>query len=363
MSRNGTSFQLINLTNYQVSSSPGLADWLAEHNVSLALSNTLGHRLFFIGRDLNGKLAVSAQNYERCMGLFAVDSHTFYMVTRYQIWRLENGIPPGEEMEEGYDRLYIPQMAHTTGFVNIHDIAVGDDRRIYFTNTRFACLSAVSERKSFTPLWRPPFISELAPEDRCHLNGLALRDGKPRYMTSFSQTNTPEGWREFRVGGGVVTDVVTNETVVTGLTMPHSPRFYRDELWLTNSGTGEFGRVDRERGRFEPLLFAPGFLRGLAFHGDYAIVGSSKPRHGDFFEGVPLQNELDRRQLQPVRGLFIVDCRTGEICHWLALEGVTGEVYDVLVLPGVRRPKALPLTGDDIQNIVTVGPTASLHTA
>lgn len=360
MSHNGTSFQLINLTNYQVSASPGFAQWLAEQNVSLALTNTLGHRLFFIGRDGHDELAVFGQNYDRCMGLWSTDSQTIYMVTRYQIWRLENAVPPGETVDDGYDRFYIPQMAYTTGHVNIHDIAVGDDNRIYFTNTRFACLSSISPQKSFTPLWKPPFITELAPEDRCHLNGLALREGRPRYMTSFSQTNSHEGWREVRVGGGVITDVTTNETVVSGLTMPHSPRYYRDTLWLTSSGTGEFGRVDMARGRFEPIVFAPGFLRGLAFHGDYAIVGSSKPRHGDFFEGVPLQNELERRGLEPLRGLFVVDLRTGELCHWFSLEGVTGEVYDVITLPGVRRPKSVSLTNDDIQNIVTMGPTAQL---
>lgn len=357
------SFQFINMTNYQVSSSPGFADWLAEQNVSLALTNTLGHRLFFIGRDTQGELAVFAQNYDRCMGLVAVNDQTLYMVTRYQIWRLENALPDGEIVDDGYDRLYLPQMAHTTGVVNIHDIAVGDDDQIYFVNTRFACLSTVSKSKNFTPIWKPPFISELAPEDRCHLNGLALRDGQPRYMTSFSQTNTHEGWRDTRVGGGVITDITTNETVANGLTMPHSPRYYRDELWLTNSGTGEFGKVDMARGRFEPILFAPGFLRGLAFHGDYAMVGSSKPRHGDFFEGVPLQDRLEKQRLEPLRGLFVVDCRSGEVCHWFSLEGVTGEVYDVIALPGVRRPKAIALNSDELQNMVTVGPPASLQVA
>ncbi|MBP8002536.1 MAG: TIGR03032 family protein [Chloroflexi bacterium] len=361
MSHNGASFQFLNLTNYQVSSSPGFATWLAEQNVSVALTNTLGHRLFLIGRGPRGELSVMSQNYDRCMGLVALNSQTLYMVTRYQIWRLENALPEGAMEEDGYDRLYIPQMAHTTGHLNIHDLAITTAGEIYFVNTRFACLSSVSPQKSFHPRWKPPFITELAPEDRCHLNGLALRDDKPRYMTSFSQTNTAEGWREFRVGGGVVTDVTTNETVVTGLTMPHSPRYYRDELWLTNSGTGEFGRVDMERGRFEPLTFAPGFLRGLTFHGDYAIVGSSKPRHGDFFEGVPLQEELDRRHIDAVRGFFVVDLRTGEVCHWFALEGVTGEIYDVIVLPGVRRPKAIALNTDDIQNMVTVGPPVSLQ--
>ena len=50
-------------------------------------------------------------------------------------------------------------------------------------NTLFSCLAAASPTHTFRPLWRPPFVSRLAPEDRCHLNGLALRDGEPRYVT------------------------------------------------------------------------------------------------------------------------------------------------------------------------------------
>ena len=44
-------------------------------------------------------------------------------------------------------------------------------------NTLFSCLAGLDSRYSFVPRWRPPFISALAAEDRCHLNGLAMVDG------------------------------------------------------------------------------------------------------------------------------------------------------------------------------------------
>jgi uncharacterized protein (TIGR03032 family) len=130
----------------------------------------------------------------------------------------------------------------TTGDLNVHDVVVAatpeGQEQLVFVNTLFSCLATLSDRHSFKLLWKPPFISKLAPEDRCHLNGLAVVAGQPRYVTSFSRTDTREGWRDNRLESGCVTDVLSGEVVATGLTMPHSPRFYQGKLWLLNSGTG-----------------------------------------------------------------------------------------------------------------------------
>lgn len=347
-------FSLLELTNYQISVTPYFTQWLAEQQVSLALTNTLGHSLFLIGLKSNGELSVCESKFDRCMGLTAVDSNTLYMVTRFQIWRLENALSPGQILETGADRLYLPQMAYTTGVLNIHDIAVDKDNAIVFVATRFNCIAKVSQTKNFEPLWRPPFINRIVAPDHCHLNGFALRQGKLAYASSFSQTDTHEGWRQFQRNGGTITDIATNEIVVSGLSMPHSPRVYQDQLWLAQSGAGEFGRVDIQAGKFEPMVFGAGFLRGLAFWRNFAIVGSSKPRHSDFFNDLVLGERLASQSLAPLRGLHIIDLKAGEIAHSLSLEGVQGEIYDVVVLPGVRRPIALSTT-DDLQKHVTVG--------
>lgn len=179
----------------------------------------------------------------------------------------------------------------------------------------------MSDRYSFVPQWWPPFQSRRVQGDCCHLNGVAMADGKPVYVTSVSETSEFDSWRRHRTGGGVITDVATGEIVCGGLSMPHSPRLYRGDLWVTNSGTGEVGRVDLDRGRFEPIGFAPGFLRGLTFVGDYAVVGSSKFRDGGLYSGMPLDAALAGAGTGPKLGLFIIDLATGAAFVMLACSG------------------------------------------
>jgi len=148
------------------------------------------------------------------------------MSSLYQMWRFENVLEPGQ-LANGYDRLYVPQVAYTTGDIDVHDVAVDGSGRVIFVNTLFGCLATVSETHSFVPLWKPPFLSKLAAEDRCHLNGLAMQDGRPKYVTTVSQSDVADGWRDRRRNGGCVIDVTTNETIITGLSMPHSPRVHQ----------------------------------------------------------------------------------------------------------------------------------------
>lgn len=188
-----------------------------------------------------------------------------------------------------------------------------------FVNTLFSCLATVSNTHSFVPLWKPPFISRLAAEDRCHLNGLALRDGQPRYVTLVSRSDILEGWRDRRTDGGCVMDISSNETILSGLSMPHSPRWYQDKLWLVNSGMGEFGYINLAQGKFEPVAFCPGYLRGLAFWENFAIVGISKPRENKTFSGLPFNETLMAQKVQPRCGLMVIDLRTGDIVHSLRI--------------------------------------------
>jgi uncharacterized protein (TIGR03032 family) len=227
---------------------------------------------------------------------------------------------------------------------------------VVFVNTLFGCLATLSDRHSFIPLWQPPFLSKLAAEDRCHLNGLALENGQPAYVTAVSQSDVADGWRQRRHDGGCVIDVRTNEILVSGLSMPHSPRVYRDQLWVLNSGTGQFGRIDRQAGTFEPVCFCPGYLRGLSFVGDYAVVGLSQCRENRTFQGLALDEELRRRDAEAHCGLCVIDLRTGDLVHWLWLGGVVKELYDVVALPGVRRPSALGFKTDEICRTLSVGP-------
>ncbi|MCF2147028.1 TIGR03032 family protein [Desmonostoc muscorum LEGE 12446] len=352
----------------EMNASRQFSPWLLEQNLSLAFTTYQAGKLFFIGLQPSGKLSVFERTFERCMGLYASGS-TLYMSSLYQLWRFENILQPGQ-IHDNYDAVYLPQMSYVTGDLDIHDIALSNSpqangkiperelnnsENLIFVNTLFSCLAKVSPTHSFIPLWQPPFISKLAAEDRCHFNGLAMRDGQPRYVTVISQSDVAEGWRDRRADGGCVIDVESNEIILKGLSMPHSPRWYRDKLWLLNSGTGDFGYVDLERGSFEPVAFCPGYMRGCAFHGDFAIVGISQPRHNKTFSGLPLDEKLQQKNAEPRCGLLVIDLRSGDIVHSLRMEGVVMELYDVVALAGVRRPMAIGFKSDEIRRLVTMG--------
>jgi uncharacterized protein (TIGR03032 family) len=342
----------------QVTGSPRLWSWLAESQVSLAFSTYQTGKLFLLGRHPEGRLAVVERTFNRAMGLWA-DGQSLWLSTLYQLWRFENLLQPGE-LYQGHDRLYVPKMANTTGDLDIHDIAVDQTGRLVFVATAFGCIATLSERSSFTPLWRPPFLSKPTAEDRCHLNGLALDDGRPRFATMVSTSDVVDGWRDRRHDGGVVVEIPSGRVVVCGLSMPHSPRLYKGRLWLHNSGTGQFGSVDPGGGRFEPLTFCPGYLRGLAFVGDYAVVGLSHPRDDKTFGGLALEAELAKRAADPRCGLLIIDMRTGDVVHWLRVEGLVRELYDVAALPQVSRPMALGFKTDEIQRTIAIGESGQL---
>lgn len=174
-------------------------------------------------------------------------------------------------------------------------------------------------------------------------------------MTAVGASDVVDGWRDHRVAGGIVIDVPTSEIVAEGLSMPHSPRWHRGKLWLLNSGTGEFGYVEPETGRFEPVTFCAGYMRGLYFHGDFALIGLSMPRNNRTFSGLPLEDALKSRKAEPRCGIQVVDLRTGDAVHWLRIEGVVNELYDVITLPGVSRPMALGFRTDEINRVISVG--------
>ncbi|MEO1094998.1 MAG: TIGR03032 family protein [Cyanobacteria bacterium J06638_28] len=369
----------------EITGSRQFTAWLAERPLSLAFTTYQAGKMFWLGLQPDGRLSVFERTFERSMGLCVQDS-TLWLSTLYQLWRFENTLQPGQNYQ-GYDALYVPQMSYVTGDLDIHDVVVApapgkSDREPaatkheaktstlnpqtsspnlpsspfpLFVNTLFSCLAQPSATHSFVPVWQPPFISKLAAEDRCHLNGLALRDGQPRYVTAISQSDVADGWRDQRVEGGCVVDMASHEVITTGLSMPHSPRWYRGKLWLLNSGRGEFGYVDGATGRFEAVTFCPGYLRGLAFAGDFAVVGLSEPRHNKSFQGLPLEDALTAKGATPRCGLGVIDLRSGDLVHTLRIEGVIAELYDVAVIPGVRRPMAIGFRNDEIRRVLSMG--------
>jgi uncharacterized protein (TIGR03032 family) len=328
--------------------------WLDEVQASLACTTYQAGKVFFLGRGSQG-VSIAERTFARSMGI-AVRKDILYLASLYQLWRFQNVLEPGQDYQ-GYDRLFVPQLAWTTGDLDVHDIGIDTAGDPIFVNTLFSCIARPCIEYSFRPIWKPPFISRLVTEDRCHLNGLAMHAGEPIYATAVSRSNANEGWRDNRTDGGIVIDVRNDEIVCQGLSMPHSPRWYDDRLWLLNSGTGYFGYVDQDAGCFAPVTFCPGYARGLAFVGHYALVGLSKPRT-DSFSGLQLDEELSKRSTAPRCGILVVDLKTGGIAHSMRFEGVLQELYDVAVLPQVRRPMLLGLKSDEIRRVIRMPPDA-----
>ncbi|GJD93596.1 TIGR03032 family protein [Methylobacterium iners] len=337
-----------------ITTSRQFVSWLAEAGASLAFTTYQSGKVFLVGTQAGGsKLSVFERSIERPMGL-AFDGRRLVLASMIQITTFVDAAN-GVLTSDGTDAVFVPQVAHYTGDVDAHDVAIDATGRIVFANTLFSCLATVSETHSFRPVWRPPFVSRLAPEDRCHLNGFAMDgQGRPAYATAVAETDLADAWREHRTGGGVVVDVAENRIVCRGLSMPHSPRLHEGVLYVLNSGTGEFGRVDLATARFAPIAFCPGYLRGLSFLGRFAIVGLSEPRGNRTFAGLPLQARLEAERAVPRCALYLIDTQTGDVVHWLRLEGVVSELYDVVALPGIRRPAMIGFKSDEIRRTISV---------
>jgi uncharacterized protein (TIGR03032 family) len=289
----------------QISCSRGLASWLRVSNISLAFTSYQTGLLYLVGVQTNGVLSVNQVGFLRAMGLWATPQR-IYLAVNAQVWRLENMLKPGQMANEHFDRCYIPRNAQVTGEIDLHEVAVQPDGRVIFVNTAYSCLAEFDKTHSFRPIWKPPFISKLAPEDRCHLNGLCMEEGRPRYVTAVCRSDVINGWRDRRADSGIIVDLDSDQVLTEELSMPHSPRLKQGALWVLDSGRGHLCRVDRKTGKLENRAFLPGFLRGLAFHGNFAVVGLSLPRDKSF-SGLDLDANLKARDGEPWCGIQIVD--------------------------------------------------------
>ncbi|MDB5431850.1 MAG: uncharacterized protein JWP35_2966 [Caulobacter sp.] len=338
-----------------LSVSRGFSSWLARHKCSIAFTSYQTGQLFLVGVGPGGVVSFHQQNFLRAMGLH-VRPNRIYVGALYQIWRLENVLAAGQVANEHYDRLYVPRNAQTIGDVDIHEVAVDRSGRLIFVNTKFSCLATVSPTQGFQPIWKPGFISRLAAEDRCHLNGLAMEDDLPRYVTAVSRSDVLTGWRNRRHEGGVIIDVRNDRVVTDQLSMPHSPRVHEGVLWALDSGRGYLIRVDRETGAKEDIAFCPGFLRGLSFQGRFALVTVSLPRHEASFAGLELADTLKAKDGEAWCGVYVIDTKTGDTVEWIRLEGAITELFDIAVVPDALCPMAIGVDSPDLQSMVTFDP-------
>lgn len=352
---------------FVLTTSRGFTRWLAGIGGSLAFTTYQAGKVFMLGLRPDGRLSVHERTFPRAMGLGVGTDGGLLLATEYQIWQFDDVMIHGRPApnEDRPDALYAPHRTWVTGDVDVHDIGFGVDGEPLFVATLLNCIATVSDGFSLKPIWQPQFVSRIAPEDRCHLNGMAMAGGRARYATAVSRSDVSDGWRDRRTDGGVVIDVDTNVVVAEGLSMPHSPRLARgadgsERLWLLESGAGWLGSVDLQTGAFERLAFCPGYARGLALVGPpngaptHAVVGLSLARENRTFQGLPLDDALAERDADARCGLLVVDLSTGSAVEWVRIEGVVRELFDVAVLSGVRRPTLIGTKGNEIRTVIAI---------
>jgi uncharacterized protein (TIGR03032 family) len=163
-------------------------------------------------------------------------------------------------------------------------------------------------------------------------------EGRPAFVTALGTTDTPGGWRSNKKSGGVVLDVASGEAVASGLSMPHSPRWYDGRLWVLESGNGGIGCVDPATGKYEALTERPGFTRGLDFCGPLAFIGLSQVRESAIFSGIAI---AERPLAERCCGVWVVNIHTGQTVAYVKFEDAVQEIFAVQVLPGVRYPDVI----------------------
>ena len=311
----------------------GVTDIFQRMASSLLISTYQSGRLI-CARYEDGHLNTHFRGFDRPMGI-AVRDDWLAIGTRSEVheYRDMPEVAPKLEPEGTHDACFLPRKRHFTGDIAIHDVDfVGDE--IWLVATGLSCLATLDNTHNLVPRWTPPFITEIAAGDRCHLNGLALRDGVPRYVTMLGTSDEPGGWRAQKATGGVLFDVQKNEAVTEHISMPHSPRWYRDDLWVLESGNGGLCRVNRH-GYLETVCELPGFTRGLSFAGNLAFVGLSQIRETATFGGLPISERATELEC----GVWIVDIDTGDIAGFIRFEEKVQEIFDVALMTGKRYPE------------------------
>jgi uncharacterized protein (TIGR03032 family) len=311
--------------------SENLPTLLTQLRLSLLISTyQTGHLVVVAARQ--GRLVLTFHQFERAMGV-AVKPGCIAVCSRGQVWFLRDvpDIAAKLEPRGQYDACFATRTAHFTDDIRAHEaVWIGDE--FWVVNTLFSCLAALHPYYSFAPRWRPAFISAVRPEDRCHLNGLAVADGLPRYVTALGEADTPQGWRAGKATGGCLIEVPSGRVVARGLAMPHSPRVVGEQVYFLNSGLGRLDRVDPATGQVEAVAVLPGLTRGLAIGGGFAFVGLSKARPS--LESVPIAER--REQLKC--GVAVVDLRDGRLAGLLEFQTAVEEIFDVQALPGITFP-------------------------
>ena len=317
-----------------------LGEIFAQLGISLVISTYQAGKVILVRYDSESKtINTHFRNFDKPMGM-AVNGPRLTIGGQKSVSYLRNMPAVARKLEPlgKHDACYLPREIHITGDIDIHEMAYDAEDELWLVNTRFSCLCTLDHDHSFTPRWRPKFISAYAPEDRCHLNGLALVDGRPKYVTALGETDTAGGWRANKASGGNLIDVQSDEILLRGLSMPHSPHWHNNRLWLLEGGEGSLTWVDLSTRIWHTVAHLPGFTRGIDFYGPLAFIGLSQVRESATFSGLPL---IDRLGEERTCGVWVVNLQSGQTVGFLRFESGVQEIFSVKVLPNTRYPELM----------------------
>lgn len=338
------------LAPFSCTYSSHVPELLQKLNCSLAISTYQAGKLVFISALNESKIVQLPRTFDKPMGI-AHDHQNdkLALACKDEVIVFSNAKELAKyypRSPEKYDALYMPRVSYHTGNLDIHDLNFGQNKELYGVNTLFSSIVKIDDNYSFTPIWKPKFIDRVVSEDRCHLNGMAMLNGKPKYVTAFGQGNTFQSWRDTVTTGGIVIDVETDEIIIDGLAMPHTPRIFNGELYTLLSATGELIKINKEKGTYEVIVQLDGFVRGMDLYKDYLFIGLSKLReNSSTFAKLNLKaNEA---------GIMIVHLPTASIAGKISYQTSLDEIYDVHVLPGKTRPNILNTIRPDYKEGVT----------
>ncbi len=323
-----------NNENFRCNHTSNFPSILKNLNASILISTYQSKKLITLSEREN-KLDANFIEFDRPMGMYTADNKIWagFGHTIWEFTNLENAVSKIDE-KKVYDACYLPMNINITGSIDIHEMEYCQDN-LYFINTSFSCLCIADHSNSFKPIWKPPFISLLQPLDKCHLNGFCTRDNEPRYVTLLGQSDQALGWREKKVNGGMLMDITNNEILATNLSMPHSPRWYKNKLWFLESGKGLLSYLDLDAKKITEVAKVPGFTRGIQFVGDFAFIGLSKIRESAMFSGLEI-TKLNKR----VCGVWVVNIVSGETVSFVEFTQGIDEIFSVCIVPH-KNPKIL----------------------
>ncbi len=329
-----------------------LPEFFQMNALTLVVSTYQAQRILCFNALTSNKLSMLMRTLERPTGL-AIRENEMLVCSKNSLWRFATTrkLWDNEGKALPYDLTFVPRRSYVTGDVAAHQVSWHPKTdEVIMVNTRFSCLCTFDPAWSFVPFWKPPFITEFRPEDRCHLNGLCMDEDGPKYATALGESNTKEGWRENKASGGVLIDVPSGEIVCRGLSMPHSPFRFDGKLFVLESGKGLLVAVDEKTGSTVEVARFPGFTRGVAFWKDFAFVGLSKIREKKIFGGLPIEHLGEQIE----SAVYIVNLKSGKIEGFIRFTKGIEELFDLALLQGFHHAHIIGFEEDTIDSVMVL---------